>query len=56
MLIREAIPNDNDELIKLQARCPQGTTVIVSAVNMPDFFARSNVYEDLKVYVALEEG
>jgi GNAT superfamily N-acetyltransferase len=56
MLIREAKPDDNEELINLQAKCPQGTTLIVSAVNTPDFFARSNVYEDSMIYVALEEN
>jgi len=55
MIIREATPDDNDELIKLQEKCPQGTTLIVSAVNTPDFFARSSVYKDSKIYVAIEE-
>ncbi len=55
MIIRETTPDDNEELIKLQTRCPQGTTLIVSAVNTPDFFARSSVYKDSKVYVVIEE-
>ncbi len=56
MYIREATQHDNDELQHLQARCPQGTTLIVSTVNTPDFFARVKVYSDYMVYVAVEEN
>lgn len=55
MIIREATPDDNSALIELQAKCPQGTTVIVSTVNKPDFFARAKVYEDYKVFVYCED-
>ncbi len=55
MYIREATPDDNAELIELQAKCPQGTTVIVSTVNTPDFFARAKAYEDYRVFVACED-
>lgn len=54
MYIREATPDDNSALIDLQSRCPQGTTIIVSTVNTPDFFARARVYEDFKVFVCCE--
>ena len=54
MNIREAVPKDNDELLELQAKCPQGTTLVVSTVNAPDFFARAKVYESHKVFVACE--
>jgi GNAT superfamily N-acetyltransferase len=56
MDIREALPEDNNELQELQAKCPQGTTLIVSTVNTPDFFARARAYESYKVIVACEEG
>jgi predicted N-acetyltransferase YhbS len=56
MHIREATPDDNAELQELQAKCPQGTTLIVSTVNTPDFFARAKAYESYKVYVACEEN
>ena len=52
MYIREATADDNQELQELQARCPQGTRLIVSTVNTPDFFARVKAYESYKVYVA----
>jgi GNAT superfamily N-acetyltransferase len=55
MDIREATAADNIELIELQAKCPQGRTIIVSTVNTPDFFARAKVYEDYKVYMACED-
>ena len=56
MHIREAMPEDNEELQELQAKCPQGTTLIVSVVNTPDFFARAKAYASYKVYVACEEN
>ena len=54
MYIREATVNDNEELKQLQAQCPQGTSLIVSTVNTPDFFARAKAYESYKVYAACE--
>ena len=56
MDIRQATADDNIELQQLQARCPQGTTLIVSLVNTPDFFARVKAYEDYNVYVACENN
>ena len=52
MDIREAVPDDNDALQELQARYPQGTDLIVSIVNTPDFFARAKAYKSYKVYIA----
>jgi GNAT superfamily N-acetyltransferase len=52
--ICEAKSNDNDELQALQTRCPQGTNLIVSVVNTPDFFARSKAFELYKVFIARE--
>lgn len=54
MYIREATVNDNEELKHLQAQCPQGTSLILSTVNTPDFFARAKAYESYKVYAACE--
>jgi N-acetylglutamate synthase-like GNAT family acetyltransferase len=54
MQIREAGPNDNQELQELQQRCPLGQTLVVSTVNTPDFFARSKAYETARVLVATE--
>jgi len=56
MHIREARDGDNEELQQLQARCPQGTTLVVSTVNTPDFFARAKAYSDYRVYVAVEDN
>ncbi len=54
MNIREAVPDDNDALQAVQARCPQGTDLIVSNVNTPDFFARAKAYDPYKVFIASE--
>ncbi len=54
MEIREAGPEDNDALQALQAKCPQGTDLIVTVINTPDFFGRAKAYEMYKVYAALE--
>jgi GNAT superfamily N-acetyltransferase len=56
MNIREATPKDNPELQRLQAKCPQGKTLIVSIVNTPDFFARAKAYGSYKVYLAYENN
>ena len=56
MRIRVATPEDNAELQRLQARCPQGTSLIVSIVNTPDFFARAKAYAESQVLVACEDG
>jgi ribosomal protein S18 acetylase RimI-like enzyme len=54
MRIREAVPSDNHELQAVQARCPQGTSLVLSTVNRPDFFARARAYETSRVLVACE--
>lgn len=54
MDIREATPEDNKALQTLQAKCPQGTDLVVTAINTPDFFSRAKAYEKYKVYVACE--
>ena len=54
MIIREATPEDNQTLQQLQARCPMGTSLVVSTVNTPDFFSRAKAYEWYRVYVAVE--
>ena len=56
MQIREATSDDTTALQKLQERCPQGTDLMVSIVNTPDFFGRARAYESYKVYVASDGG
>lgn len=55
MNIREALPEESEELQELQAKCPQGKSLIVSTVNLPDFFSRARAYESPRVFVAYEE-
>jgi GNAT superfamily N-acetyltransferase len=54
--ILEAMPEDNDKLEELQSKCQQGTNLIVSVVNTPDFFGRAKAYESYKVFVAYEDN
>ena len=55
MNIREAVPEDGETLQQLQASAPQGKSLVVSTVNIPDFFSRARVYESHKVFVACDE-
>lgn len=56
MYIREAVYKDSTQLQALQERCPQGSSLIVSTVNTPDFFSRAKAYESYKIYVACEDN
>ncbi|TRO48708.1 GNAT family N-acetyltransferase [Candidatus Bathyarchaeota archaeon] len=53
--IRKAEPEDNEDLLGLEMRCPQGTELVFQFDRSPDFFARSKPYERSWVFVA-EEG
>lgn len=50
MHIRKAVPDDNEELQKLQSQCSMGKRIVVSTVNTPDFFARAKAYPWVNVY------
>ncbi len=54
--IRKAVREDNDALVNLLARCPQGTNLVVRLNRSPDFFARSQPYEKSQTFVAEEDG
>ncbi|UCD96297.1 MAG: GNAT family N-acetyltransferase [Candidatus Bathyarchaeota archaeon] len=54
--IREATEADNQALIELQARCPQGTNFILGIDSSPDFFARSRAFEEWHVLVATQDS
>jgi GNAT superfamily N-acetyltransferase len=56
MIIREAVPDDNQSLIELQRKCPMGTDLVLQLDSGPDFFNRSRGYENWHVLVAEEEG
>lgn len=55
MNIREAAPKESEVLQRLQAKSPQGKSLVVSTVNIPDFFSRARAYESHKVFVAYDE-
>jgi GNAT superfamily N-acetyltransferase len=54
--LREAGKKDNEALLELQKRCPQGTSVIFGFDRSPDFFNRSKSYEKTSTIVAEEDG
>jgi GNAT superfamily N-acetyltransferase len=55
MNIREAVPEEGRILQELQAKAPQGKSLVVSAVNIPDFFSRAKAYETHRVFVAYDK-
>jgi ribosomal protein S18 acetylase RimI-like enzyme len=54
--IREATEEDNESLIELQNKCPQGTSLVLGVDSSPDFFARSKPFKDWHVFVAVEDN
>jgi ribosomal protein S18 acetylase RimI-like enzyme len=56
MLVRDATPADGARLLKAMDSCPQGTDLVVTLTNAPDFFARSRIYEQPRVFLAEEHG
>jgi GNAT superfamily N-acetyltransferase len=56
MLVRDAAPADGARLLRAMDSCPQGTDLVVTLTNAPDFFARSRIYEQPRVFLAEEDG
>jgi GNAT superfamily N-acetyltransferase len=54
--VREATRFDAARLQAAMARCPQGTDLVVTLVNAPDFFARSRIYATAKTFLAEADG
>jgi GNAT superfamily N-acetyltransferase len=55
MIIREATPSDNEQLLRIQKASPMGTDLLLQLDSSPDFFNRSRAYEDWTVLVAEED-
>lgn len=55
-VIRAATAADNAGLISLLARNPQGTNLVVRLDRAPDFFARSQPYDQSQTFVADDGG
>jgi len=53
--IREAIGGDNEELLRLEAKSPQGTGVSI-VIDRDDYFYRSALHDNGKVLIAEEDG
>jgi ribosomal protein S18 acetylase RimI-like enzyme len=56
MIVREAVAADGAALLRAMASCPQGNDLVVTLTNAPDFFARSRIYEQPRVFLAEEDG
>jgi GNAT superfamily N-acetyltransferase len=54
--VREATHFDGARLLATMARCSQGTDVVVTLVNSPDFFSRARIYERANVFLAEADG
>ena len=50
--IRIATGDDNQDLIEIQQKCPQGTDMVINIDRSPDFFARTTPYENSTCFVA----
>lgn len=56
MEIATATAEDNQELIDLQARCPQGRGLVTSLINTPDFFVRAAAWSRHAIFKATHQG
>lgn len=54
MEIREAVSQESEALQRLQEQAPQGESLVISTVNIPDFFSRAKTYESWRVLNAYE--
>ena len=53
--IREAVEEDNEELLRLEAKSPQGTGISI-VIDRDDYFYRSSLHDNGKVMIAEEDG
>lgn len=54
--VRKAEASDNESLLNIQIRSPQGTDFVLQTDSSPDFFNRTRSYENGYVFVAEENG
>ena len=53
--IREATPQDNEALLRLEAQSPQGTGISI-VIDREDYFYRSRLHDHCKVLIGEEDG
>ena len=53
--IRQATPDDNDALLRLEAQSPQGSGISI-VIDREDYFYRSRINDDTKVMIGEEDG
>jgi len=51
--IREAVKEDNEELLRLEEKSPQGTGIAI-VIDRDDYFYRSSLHDNGKVLIAEE--
>ena len=54
--VRKARASDNEALLDIQKRSPQGTDFVLGLDGSPDYFNRARPYEDSHVFVVEEDG
>lgn len=55
-IVREARAGDNAALVTLDRQCSMGEETVLSFNRAPDFFARSRVYEQSRLFVVEDQG
>jgi len=56
MLVREAVQTDGAALLDAMEDCPQGSDLVITLTNGPDFFNRARIYEHARIFLAEEDG
>ena len=54
--VRKTRPSDNEALIDIQRRSPQGVDFVLGTDSSPDYFNRTMPYANGHVFVAEEDG
>lgn len=54
--IRKANENDNEALLEMEKKCPQGTDLVFYWDSSPDYFSRSYPYKDWNMFIAEEDN
>jgi len=54
--IRKANENDNEALLEMEKKCPQGTDLVFRWDSSPDYFSRSYPYKDRNMFIAEEDA
>lgn len=56
MMIRDASPTDSVALLRTMKDCPQGSDLVITLSNEPNFFDRAHIDEETRAFLAEESG